>query len=145
MLKTEPKPSDTPTQSCRFSHAISSRKCSCVHAQRQRKGYETVAGCRDAESGAVCAEWLVLARQASKFVLGQTREPAALPKSEASQLQLGCLQGLGNILDPDHVEKIQDVSALLNRARRRFGGLDRVPMERVVQAIHRTRTSGGKR
>ena len=77
-----------------------------------------------------------LMRAKSNFAFGLTHTPGALQHSKAIKIQCGGLFGLRAVLDhTDDSSLINDISALIRRARRRFGELGQLPYDRIMRAV----------
>lgn len=128
---------DSTTRRCCFSDAVGHRVAGCAMAVRTTRQYRRTVECTNHRAHGVCAAWLDCVRRASRFTLGTRQSPSALPRRTALKLQSGGLLGMGDVIDgQQRAGRIQDVSDLLQRALARFGSLDSVPLQAVIQRVH---------
>jgi hypothetical protein len=122
---------------CPYEKSILTNNCRCSQADRfciaEREGVH----CGSDEAQARCLELLEILRQQSRFALKSTDDRAALPHAKAMRIQVGGLRGLHAALAPDEPvpAKIEDVHALLDAVVERFGSLEQVPFQPVIQQI----------
>lgn len=123
---------------CCFSDAVGTRVAGCTKAVKLTRQYRRTVECTDSRAHGVCAAWLDCVRRASTFALGTHQSPSALPRRAAVKLQGGGLLGMGDVIEEHHQRgaRIQDVSALLQRALNRYGSFDDVPLQRIIQRVH---------
>lgn len=132
-----------PVRRCCFPDAVGRRLAGCTKARKTTKQYRRVVNCLDSGAHELCAAWLDRVRQASRFALGTTHSPGALPTPAAGKLQCGGLLGLGDLLEGDAVRRVDDVARLMRRAVTRYDSLDRVPLEPVIQRVHKYQSGNG--
>jgi len=122
---------------CPYEKGILTNNCECSRAQRfciaEREGVH----CNSDEAQARCIELLELMRQNARFALKSTEERSALPHAKAMRVQVGGLRGLHSAVDPDGPvpDKIPDIDGIVEAAIARFGSLERIPFQRVVQQV----------
>jgi hypothetical protein len=122
---------------CPYEKSILTNNCRCSQADRfciaEREGVH----CGSDEAQARCLALLEILRQQSRFALKSTDDRAALPHAKAMRIQVGGLRGLHAALAPDEPvpAKIEDVHALLDAVVERFGSLQQVPFQPVIQQI----------
>ena len=122
---------------CPFEKSILTNNCSCSRAKRfciaEREGVH----CTTDEAQTRCIQLLELLRTQARFALKTTEERSALPHSKAMRVQVGGLRGLSVALDPQaQVPKtIDDIDAVIETALARYGSLDALPFQTIVQQI----------
>jgi hypothetical protein len=122
---------------CPFEKGILTNNCACTRARRfciaEREGVH----CTADPAQARCIRWLELLRGHARFALKTAEVPAALPHAKAMRVQVGGLRGLAAAVAPEAEvpTTIADVDDLLESAVARFGGLEAVPFQIVVQQI----------
>jgi hypothetical protein len=122
---------------CPFEKSILTNNCACRRAKRfciaEREGVH----CTADEAQARCIELLDLLRTQARFALKTTEERSALPHAKAMRVQVGGLRGLSAALAPDaEVPKtIDDIDAVVEAAVARYGSLEALPFQTIVQQI----------
>jgi hypothetical protein len=122
---------------CPFEKSILTNNCACRRAKRfciaEREGVH----CTADEAQARCIDLLDLLRTQARFALKTTEERSALPHAKAMRVQIGGLRGLSAALDPDaEVPKtIDDIDAVVEAAVARWGRLEALPFQTIVQQI----------
>lgn len=122
---------------CPYEKSILTNHCRCSRAKRfliaEREGVHCGS---DAAQGR-CLELLDLLRRQARFALKSTDESAALPHAKVMRVQVGGLRGLFAVLSPDEPvpDKIQDISRLIDTAVARFGALEDLPFQPIIQQI----------
>ena len=120
---------------CEFEKALTNNKARCAYARHfwlaDREGY----ACKARESSARCRELVAKLRENARFALKLPQTGDRLPHNMEIRVQAGGLLGISSALgcrDPDRVNDIHD---LLDQVTAEFGGLDRLPYDRIVQSI----------
>jgi hypothetical protein len=122
---------------CPFEKSILTNNCACSRAKRfciaEREGVH----CTTDEAQTRCIQLLELLRTQARFALKTTEERSALPHSKAMRVQVGGLRGLSVALDPQaEVPKtIDDIDTVIETALGRYGSLDALPFQTIVQQI----------
>jgi hypothetical protein len=122
---------------CPFEKGILTNNCECSRSQRfciaEREGVH----CNSDEAQSRCIELLDRMRQSARFALKSTEERSALPHAKAMRVQVGGLRGLSAALAPDaEVPKtIDDIDAVVEAAVARYGSLEALPFQTIVQQI----------
>jgi hypothetical protein len=125
-------------RACPFEKGVLTNNCECRRAQRfciaEREGVR----CNADTAQARCVELLAMLRAQSRFALKTTDQASALPHAKAMRVQVGGLRGLYAAVWPDEPVPtvIPDVDAVVEAAVERFGGLDSVPLQAVIQQIN---------
>ncbi len=122
---------------CPFEKSILTNQCACSRAERfciaEREGVH----CNSDDAQARCVSLLALLRGQARFALRTTDGGSALPHAKAMRVQVGGLRGLYMALKPDAEvpTTIDDVDAIVESAVSRFGSLDQLPFQTIVQQI----------
>jgi hypothetical protein len=122
---------------CPFEKSILTNQCACSRAERfciaEREGVR----CNADEAQARCVSLLELLRGQARFALRTTDGNSALPHAKAMRVQVGGLRGLYLALNPEAEAPatIDDVNAIVDAAVGRFGSLDNLPFQAIVQQI----------
>ena len=122
---------------CPFEKGILTNNCACARADRfciaEREGVH----CNADDAQVRCIALLDLLRSHARFALKTTAEHAALPHAKAMRVQVGGLRGIHAVLQPDTAvpQQIEDIDAILEAAVARFGSLDALPYQIIVQQI----------
>ncbi|MCF7979577.1 hypothetical protein U5801_16480 [Lamprobacter modestohalophilus] len=122
---------------CPFEKSILTNQCACSRAERFCIAEREGVSCETDEAQARCVRLLELLRGQARFALRTTDGSSALPHAKAMRVQVGGLRGLYLALNPDaEVPKtIDDVDAIITAAVSRFGSLDHLPFQVIVQQI----------
>lgn len=132
-----------PVRRCCFPDAVGRRVAGCTKARKSTKQYRRTVDCVDSDAHELCAAWLDRVRLASRFALGTTHAPAALPAPAAGKLQCGGLLGMADLLEGESVKRVDDVSRLMRRAITRYDSFESVPLEPVIQRVHKYDAENG--
>jgi len=122
---------------CPFEKSILTNQCACRRADRfciaEREGVH----CQADEAQARCIGLLQLLRDQARFALKTTDGRSALPHAKAMRVQVGGLRGLHRALQPETPapSKIEDIDAIIEAAISRFGSLEALPFQLIVQQI----------
>lgn len=122
---------------CPYEKSILTNNCACSQADRfciaEREGVH----CKSAKAQSQCLELLDILRRQSRFALKSTDERSALPHAKAMRVQVGGLRGLHAALKPGQPVPplIKDVHGVIQKARRRFGSLEQLPFQIIIQQI----------
>ncbi|MGB5832473.1 MAG: hypothetical protein WBG92_10840 [Thiohalocapsa sp.] len=122
---------------CPFEKSILTNNCACSRATRfciaEREGVQCTAN----DAQARCIALLETLRCQARFALKTTVEGSALPHAKAMRVQVGGLRGICAALEPDAEvpTRIQDIDAVIVAALARFGDLDALPYQTIVQQI----------
>lgn len=122
---------------CAYEKSVLTNECDCAQAERfciaEREGVH----CKSDEAQGRCLELLELLRTQARFALKATDEKTIMPHGKAMKVQVGGLRGIKLALEPDQPAPttIDDVDATLLAAIKRFGSLDELPLQTVIQQI----------
>lgn len=123
---------------CPYEKSILTNNCRCSQADRfciaEREGVR----CASDAAQARCLSLLEILRQQSRFNLKSTGDDgSALPHAKAMRIQVGGLRGLHAALAPDEPvpATIEDIYGVIDAAVERFGSLDGLPFQPIIQQI----------
>jgi len=122
---------------CAYEKSVLTNQCTCTQAERfciaEREGVH----CKSDDGQARCLELLELLRAQARFALKSTDEKAAMPHGKVMKIQVGGLRGIKLALEPDEPAPliIDDVYGTIQAAIERFGGLDKLPLQTLIQQI----------
>ena len=122
---------------CAFEKAILSRRCACTHSHKFCLAEREGVACQAKDNQKRCLQFLQQAREKALFALKLTQLEGVLPHAKEIRVQLGSLSGLTELLDNTEPETISDANDLLNRAEKKYNGIDKIPSESLVRAIMR--------
>jgi len=122
---------------CVFEKAVTSRRCFCEKSVRFNLADREGVSCKSASGNAVCAELLAKLRHNARFSLHLTRTDTPLPHAKEIRVQLGGLLGLQALMHPELSanSQVANVIGLTDSAIQRYGRLDALPYDVIVQAI----------
>jgi hypothetical protein len=122
---------------CPFEKSILTNHCRCTRARRFCIAEREGVNCSADDAQARCIELLDLLRTQARFALKTTAERSALPHAKAMRVQVGGLRGIHAAVQPEEnvPERIDDIDATVEAAVRRFGSLDALPFQTIVQQI----------
>lgn len=118
---------------CVFEKAMLARCCRCALAVPRAIAERETLGCRSAVAREQCRVLLEALRENALFALKLARDAEPLPHAKLLRLQCGGLAGVQQAVTGG--ERIDDVHTLLLDARDKFGGIDRLPYSRIMQAV----------
>jgi len=122
---------------CPYEKAVLTGNCACSLAKRfciaEREGVR----CATDEGQTRCMDFLERLRAQARFALKTTDGGSALPHAKAMRVQVGGLRGIHAAVQPEEnvPERIDDIDATVEAAVRRFGSLDALPFQTIVQQI----------
>jgi hypothetical protein len=125
-------------RACPFEKGVLTNNCDCSRAQRfciaEREGVR----CNADEAQSRCVELLAMLRAQARFALKTTDQASALPHNKAMRVQIGGLRGLHAAVWPEEPvpKTVPDVDAVVEAAVERYGSLDAVPLQAVIQQIN---------
>lgn len=124
---------------CLFEKAVLARRCNCRYAHRFCLADREGVACRSEQGHGHCRVLLETLREKSRFALQMTQLYGPLPHSKEIKVQAGGLRGLRAVLEqePDEGSLVEDVAALTEAALLRFGNMQQLPFEQIVQHIVR--------
>ena len=125
---------------CEFEKALTNNICKCVLSRHfclaDREGY----ACNSSKNAAMCAELLKKVRDNSRFLLKLQRTGEPLPHNMEIRVQTGGIEGLQKTLHPDYpVNKIEDISAVVEEAISVYGSMEALPYSEIVQTVAATK------
>lgn len=134
---------------CVLEKALNSRTVACSHAERFCLADREAVGCKSDPAQRRCQELLVRMRESARFALQMTHIGGPLPHNKEIKVQVGGLQGLQALLDPQRTQDacVDDVYGLVNAAEQRFGPPVDFPYQEMIKHITRfqSRSRRGER
>jgi hypothetical protein len=124
-------------RTCLFEKCLFAGHAGCSRSERFNLAEREGIHCDSDSAQAQCAELLVLLRHHSRFALRTQDGNGVLNHAQALRIQVGGLRGLDQVVEQrrEPVRFVTDVHALVCRARARFGTLERLPFNRLIQQI----------
>jgi len=122
---------------CVYEKSVLTNQCTCSQAERfciaEREGVR----CSSDMGQQQCVDLLQLLRTQARFALKSSVLPGSLPHGKAMRIQVGGLRGLHRVLQPElpPPQPIADVFGLVSDAKRRFGSLENLPIQAIIQEI----------
>ena len=134
-LKTESNVNDQP---CVFSKAILRRCSACSRAQKLFIAEREVVACLSPGSRQRCKELLGLIHHNARFALHMTQSEGSLPHGKEIKVQCGGIQGIHNLLHPEHsnTPEDDDIQALVSEIIDRYGALESLPYTELARSIN---------
>ena len=122
---------------CVFEKTINSRRCTCSKSRRFHLADREGIACRSASGNAFCRELLDNMRSKARFALHLTSADGPLPHAREIKVQTGGLLGLQGLLHPEKsdADNIENVIGLVDTALAKFGNLEDLPYDIIIQAI----------
>jgi len=122
---------------CVFEKAISSRRCSCSKSQRFHLADREGVTCKSAAGNALCSGLLQLMRTNARFALHLTSVSGPLPHAKEIRVQTGGMLGLQGLVYSEKKDQsgVDDIIATIDTALQRYGRLDDLPFDIIVQGI----------
>ena len=122
---------------CPYEKSILTNNCDCSLARRfciaEREGVQ----CSSDAAQVQCLRVLELMRRQARFALKAIDERAAMPHGKAMRVQVGGLRGLRAAIAPEVPvpTRIDDIHAVIETARERFGDISDLPFQPIIQQI----------
>lgn len=124
---------------CVFEKTINSRRCTCRQSQRFHLADREGIACKSASGNALCCTFLNSMRRNARFALHITSADAPLPHAKEIKVQTGGLLGLQGLIHPEQAgdSNVDNAIGLIDAAIEKYGSLDALPYDIIVQAIVR--------
>jgi hypothetical protein len=124
---------------CLFEKSVLAQRCGCRHARRFCLADREGVACGSETGNHRCRELLETLRTNARFALQMTGIHGPLPHAKELKVQSGGVRGLRAVLNSEHDgrEPVEDVAWLTEQALERFGALENLPFEQIVQHILR--------
>ena len=121
---------------CEFEKALTNHLCKCSLSKHfclaDREGY----ACKSAENASICAKLLKNLRSGSRFLLKLQRTGEPLPHNMEIRVQLGGIEGLQKLLNPERAgHKVEDIVEIVRQADMIYDGIDALPYSEIVQSV----------
>ena len=122
---------------CVFEKTINSRRCTCRQSQRFHLADREGISCKSATGNALCSTFLSSMRCNARFALHLTHANGPLPHAKEIKVQTGGLLGLQGLIRPEHAgdNNIENAIGLIDAAIEKYGSIDALPYDIIVQAI----------
>ncbi|RUM93473.1 MAG: hypothetical protein DSZ28_08295 [Thiothrix sp.] len=122
---------------CPFEKALNARRCDCSQSKRFLLAGRDGVGCQSKNFQTDCLALLTIMRGKAQFVLHLTKVDGPLPHNKEIRVQVGGLQGLQRLLNPDQKEEkcVDNVSLIVSAACEKFGSFDDLPFEQLLKSI----------
>ncbi len=122
---------------CVFEKTINSRRCTCRQSQRFHLADREGIACKSATGNALCTTFLDSMRRNARFALHLTSIDGPLPHAKEIKVQTGGLLGLQGLIRPERADdrNVDNAIGLIDAAIEKYGGLDALPYDIIVQAI----------
>jgi hypothetical protein len=122
---------------CAFEKGVLTNNCECSQSERfciaEREGVH----CRSDAAQAQCLAYLEMLRDKARFAMKTAAGQGVVGHGKAMKLQVGGLRGVKLALQPDAEPPavIDDVYGTLQSAVTRFGSLEELPLEPLIQQV----------
>lgn len=113
-----------------LSHQVKHQVKCCISKHFCLADREAYA-CQGLNHAAICAEFLEKLREKSTFALKLREISGPLPHNMEIRVQVGGITGLAKGLDVE----TDDVSGILNQAQEEYGGLEKLPYDKIIQSV----------
>ena len=124
---------------CPFEKAILSVRCTCELSTRRVVAERMNAACRDAAAARQCRTLLALLHERARFAVKAAGPVESLPFGKKMKVMVGGLTGLQAVISPAApATPVENVYRLVTTAVERFGDLERLPYDEIVQTIRTT-------
>lgn len=122
---------------CVYEKGILTRNCDCALAERLNIAEREAVRCKSEEARERCLELLELLRQQSRFALKSVEQAETIPHAKAMKVQVGGMRGLKAALEPDRPVPVTigDIHGTIEAALERFGSLQALPFQVIIQQI----------
>lgn len=119
---------------CIFEKALCSLRSACSKSKPFRLADRTCYGCYSPESQKQCVAFLNHLRQQTRFVFKLNEIDGPLPHNKEIRVQNGGLLGLQKLVEQD-AEQVDDIHAIISAAIIKYGDIDKVPYDVVMQSV----------
>lgn len=119
---------------CVFEKALCSLRCACAKSRPFRLADRTCYGCHSPVDQLQCSALLNYLRNQTRFVFKLNDIDGPLPHNKEIRVQNGGLSGLQKMVSTDQ-QTVGDVQAVVNQAINKFGSIDQLPFNILMQSI----------
>jgi hypothetical protein len=119
---------------CAFNTILRAGQAHCSLAEHVTRREGPDVDCRSPEAQGRCAALLARLKVVGLPAFGVEDDPLAMPQAVMTKVQLGGLVGLQSQLG-EASEAVADVDALVATATARFGGVEQIPVEDLVDGM----------
>ncbi len=121
---------------CVFEKALCSQFCACPQGHIFRIADRHGASCKSPAAQKDCAQLLDQLRKQTRFVFKISEIDGPLPHNKEIRVQNGGVSGLQKLVDPGHSgEPVSDVHQVVQDVLEKFGSIDSVPFDVVMQSV----------
>jgi hypothetical protein len=120
---------------CVFERGMLRRCLGCSHCIRRNIAEREAVGCRDKAAHDMCGCFKEQLKHAAAFALKLTHPDDPLPHAKELKLQCGGLVGLECVLVDAELDAVSDVAGVLNAAVTKYGSLEGLPYNDLIQSI----------
>lgn len=114
---------------CPFTSPLISGDFACSHAHAVTRRGGADIGCDSTLAAEACGALFERLKEAALPAFGVPDDPTQMPHSVLVKLQYGGLLGLAERLDAADAERVEDVSALVVRAKQVWHTIEAIPAE----------------
>ncbi|MEY6432009.1 hypothetical protein ABC977_06240 [Thioalkalicoccus limnaeus] len=121
---------------CPFEQSLLTNQADCPQARRVCIAERPGVHCISDHAQARCLAFLELTAGQARFALKMAHPEGRLSRAKSLRVQIGGLRGVQASLTPEGADgPVTDVDGLLGAAIARFGDLERLPFQVIVQQI----------
>jgi hypothetical protein len=120
---------------CVFERGMLRRCLGCEQGIRRNIAEREAVGCRDKAGHDLCGAFKKELKRAAAFALKVTHPDDPLPHAKELKLQCGGLLELEALLNAMPVEQVSNVAGVLAAAITRYGGLEALPYNDLIQGV----------
>jgi len=123
---------------CPFEKAILSTQCGCEKSTQFLVAEQVGIACTSDIARNNCQTLLALMRDRARFALKVTETSGGLTFGKEMRVMIGGLLGLQRLLFPEDSpdpNRVENISALVNRAQTCHGSLESLPFQEIVKSI----------
>ena len=120
---------------CVFEKAMCSLKCNCAQGSMFRLADRHGYGCHSPLEQKRCNEFLDHLRSQTRFVFKLNDIDGPLPHNKEIKVQNGGLYGLQKLVMNGSPETVENVSAVIDSAIEKFGSIEQIPYNQVMQSV----------
>lgn len=124
-------------RACLFEKCLFAGHAGCGQSDKFNLAEREGIHCKSDSAQSQCAELLTLLRNHSRFALKSSQETGILNHAQALRIQVGGVRGLEQVMNDSRepVRFVPDIHALVSRAKTRYGILDKLPFDQIIQQI----------
>ncbi len=129
--------SDLNDRFCAYEKSVLTNQCGCTQAKRFCIAERVGVRCQSETSQQRCVQLLELLKTQARFALKAMEQQRTMPHGKAMKIQVGGMRGIKQTLEPDQPapDIIDDVDGTILSVIERYGSLEQLPMQTVIQNI----------